>query len=374
MQRQTVAEINLAVLRANYRALSSLAGPARMILPVKADAYGHGAAEVARCLADEPHLAMFAVVALTEALELRRAGISRDILVMGVVDPARVAEAVARNVIIALHSADHARLCAEAAQQSGGPRLRCHVKADTGMHRLGAACEDVPALLAGLRDCDAVAVEGLMAHLSHADEADLATTESQLAMFRRLVGDLERRGLRPPMVHLANSAALMRCPGARFDAVRPGLALYGISPCPSLTSQVALQPVLTLRTVVALVRAVPVGQGVSYGHTWRAERPSRVAALPIGYGDGYRRGWGNRAQARVEGRLAPVVGTVCMDTTMVDVTDVPSAGVGSPVTLIEPRADSPLSATALAGLLGTIAYEVLTGIGRRVRRVYVDGE
>ena len=370
LQQQTVAEINLSALRANYRALAAMARPAAMIPPVKAEAYGHGAVAVARCLAAEG-AALFAVVTLNEALELRAAGISQDILVMGVVDPARATEAVGAGVVITLHSRDHARQAASAARHSGG-RLRCHVKVDTGMGRLGVAADETVAVFEDLAGSEAVSVEGLMTHLSHAEDEDLAMTEVQLARFRELVETLRQKRLCPKMVHAANSAAVLRCPAGVFTGVRPGFALYGASPCPEHAPSPGLRPILTLRSVVALVKEIAPGQGVSYSHTWHAGRRSRIAAIPIGYADGYCRLLSNRAQVRVEGRLAPVVGNVCMDTTLVDVTDVPSARVGSPVTLIEADASSPLSVHALARLAGTIPHEIMTGLGGRVRRVYVD--
>ncbi len=371
MQQRTIAEVNLDTLRANYRALAEMARPAMVIPAIKANAYGHGAVAVGRCLAGEG-ASLLAVVALDEALELRESGISTDLLVMGVVDPARTAAAMAAGVVAAVHGLDHARAMADEARRAG-VRLRCHVKVDTGMSRLGAAMTEAEAVLADLAGRREVSVEGLMTHLSHADAEGPAMAESQLARFGELAAALRRRGLCPKLVHAANSAGILRFPVGVFTGVRPGYSLYGGSPCPEYVPSGPLRPILTLRSAVALVRDVPAGQGVSYSHTWHAGRPSRVAALPIGYADGYRRSLANRAQVRVEGRLAPVVGTICMDTTMVDVTDVPAARVGSPVTLIEADESSPLSVHALARLAGTIPYEILTGLGRRVRRVYLGG-
>jgi len=219
-----------------------------------------------------------------------------------------------------------------------------------------------------------VRVEGLMTHHSHAEDPDPSVTAEQRDRLARLADALARRGLRPPIVHAANSAALMRFPDGRFDMVRPGIALYGVTPCPELTPHVRLRPVMAIKAPITTIDDVPVGQGVSYCHTWIARRPSRVAALPVGYADGYPRALTNRAVVRVEGQLAPAVGNVCMDTTLVDVTDVPQARVGSVVTLMEARTDSPLSVYALASLAGTIPHEIFCGIGRRVRRIYVHDE
>ena len=370
MQQQTVAEISLPNLRANYRALSELAGDAQVIAPVKADAYGHGAVTVAACLAREG-VRMFAVVTLAEALELREAGITQDILVMGVVDPRRAGIAAAQDLAVALHSMEHAAEC-EAAARETERVLRCHVKADTGMGRLGIPWEEAADLAGTVRRSEWLQLDGLMTHMSHAEEPDLGMVASQLDAFRTVIAALAGRDLRPPMVHAANSATLIRCSDATFDAVRPGLALYGVSPCPAFTGHVSLRPVMTWRTAIALVKSVGPGEGVSYCHTWHAEVPSRVAALPVGYADGYCRAFSNRAVVRIGGRLAPVVGNVCMDTTLVDVTDIPSARVGTAATLMEADGESPLSARALADLVGTIPHEIMTGIGRRVRREVVD--
>jgi alanine racemase len=326
---------------------------------------------VARCRASEGAKA-FAVVTLNEAFELRDAGIGGDVLVMGVADPRRAAEAAERGVTVAIHGLEHARACLDAVPHN--EILRCHVKVDTGMHRLGAPLAQVIDIVALLTASGRTQLDGLMTHMSHADEESLDINDTQLAQFRQVIETLEGRGLCPRLVHAANSATIMRCPGGLFTAVRPGFALYGASPCPEYALPEGMAPIMTLRTAVALLRDVAVGEGVSYSHTWQAARPSRVAALPVGYADGYCRVFSNRAQVRIGGQLAPVVGNVCMDTTLVDVTDVPSVEVGTPVTLIEPRIDSSLSVHALGVLADALPHEIMTGIGRRVRRVYVDEE
>jgi alanine racemase len=370
MQRQTIAEINLVALGWNYRAFARCAGGRGVIAVVKANAYGPGAVEVSRRLAAEG-AETFAVVTLSEAAELRAAGIGQEILVLGVVDPARVAEAAGQNVTITLHGAEHAAACAGAARRAG-VRLKCHLKVDTDMRRWGEPLETAGELLAKLRGESQVEVRGLITHLARADEEDFGPTEEQLGRLRAALGELERRGLRPPLVHVMASAAALRCGANCFDAVRPGLGLYGLSPGPALAPAWKLRPVMEVRTVVALVKNVAAGEGVSYGHTWRAARASRLGVLPIGYADGYPRSLSNRGTVRVAGRLAPVVGRVSMDAIQVDITDIPEVQVGTAVTVLEAAEESPLSAAALAELTGTISYEILTGIGQRVRRVYVE--
>lgn len=337
---------------------------------VKANAYGHGALAVARCLAGEGVSAL-AVVSLDEALELRAADLDQNILVMGVIDPRRVPEAIAGNTAVALHSRDHAAECEASARFAGGG-LRCHIKVDTGMHRLGMSGEDAMAVAEALAASDAVRVDGLMTHMSHAEDDDLAMTDAQIATFQEVIDVLHRRGFCPTTIHAANSATILRRPGAALTAVRPGFALYGAAPSPQNTTECGLRPIMTLKTAVMLIKEIGPGQGVGYCHTWHAERPSRVAALPIGYADGYRRAWSNQASVRICGKLCPVVGNISMDTLLVDVTELPAARVGSDATLIEPDLASPLSVHALARLAGTIPHEVMTGLGSRVRRVYVE--
>lgn len=375
MHHRTVVTIDLAAIRHNVRRLAERSHPAAVIPTVKADAYGHGAVEVSRTLAADG-TGLLAVVSLDEALELRDSGITAGLLVLGVCDPARVAQAAAAGIILTIHDLPHAEACiAEARALPGdGSLLRCHVHADTGMHRLGVDVSHAARVVAALHDAGCVRVDGLMTHLARADEEDLEPTRRQLDRFRELIAALAERGLRPPLCHAANSAAAVRCPEARFDAVRAGIAVYGVNPCPQHLRGLDLRLALTVSSVVAQLRDVPQGEGIGYGHTWHASRPSRIAAVPIGYHDGYWRALSNRARVRVAGRLAPVVGRVSMDTTLVDVTDVPEARVGTEVVLVEPVADSPLSVYALAAMLETIPYEVLCRTATRPRRVFVDPE
>ncbi len=370
MQRQTVAEINLAALGWNYRVFARCAGGSGVIAVVKANAYGHGAVEVSRRLAAEG-AEIFAVVTLDEAAELRAAGIGQEILVLGVVDPPRMAEAAEQNATITLHGAEHAAACAEAAR-AVGVKLKCHLKVDTDMRRWGAPLETAGELLAKLREEPQIEVRGLMTHLARADAEDFGPTEEQLGRLRAALEELERRGLRPPLVHAMASAAALRCGTNCFDAVRPGIGLYGYATGSALPADCKLRPVMEVRTVVGLVKNVAAGEGVGYGHTWRAARAARVGVLPIGYADGYPRALSNRGTVRVLGRLAPVVGRVSMDAIQVDLTEIPEAQVGTAVTVLEAAAESPLSAAALAELTGTISYEILTGVGPRVRRVYLE--
>jgi alanine racemase len=212
-------------------------------------------------------------------------------------------------------------------------------------------------------------LEGAYTHLACADEDGHKATPEQLDRFRRSLDAMREAGVRPPLVHAANSSATIALAEARFDMVRPGLALYGIRPCPAAAA-VALRPALALKTRVVRLKRIEAGEGVSYGHKWVADRPSTLGVLPIGYADGYPRALFRGGMARIAGRLCPIRGVVCMDMLLVDVAEVPDPRIGLEAALIEADHSSPISAEALAKLCGTIPYEILTGIGRRVPRIY----
>lgn len=370
MIRRTVAEIRLPALRHNLKILSQMAAPRAIIPVVKDNAFGHGAVLVSRELL-RAGARLLAVVTLDEALEIRSAGLPAELLVMGVTDPAGVPEAIAADCAIALHSRDHAEAAEAAARRTGGV-LRAHVKIDTGMNRLGMSHDDACHVFRSLADSPHIRLEGLMSHMYMSDECDLDASRDQINRMTALVRKLTEWNLRPPLVHLANSGGVLRFESAYFDAVRPGFSLYGLSPCPGITGQMKLQPVMRWRTTVALLKRLDVGQGVSYGHTWRARRPTLLAAIPVGYGDGYPRAFSNTGRVIICGKVAPVAGRVCMDTTLIDVTDVPGVQVGSTVDLMQADPESPISAYKLAEALNTIPHEILVTIGRRVQRVGVE--
>jgi alanine racemase len=245
-----------------------------------------------------------------------------------------------------------------------------HLKIDTGMNRLGFRAEEMPEAAAAIARMDRLKLEGAYTHFACANEDDEQPSRDQLMRLEAALADLKSAGMAPPLVHAANSAAILKIKNAHFDMVRSGLALYGIRPC-AAASRADLRPALALRSRVVHLKRVRRGEGVSYGHRWKAPCDSLLGVLPVGYADGYRRLLSNRAQVRIAGRLCPVRGTICMDATMVDLTDVPGAEVGMEATLLEASHDSPLSAGALAELCDTIAYEILTGISGRVPRVYI---
>lgn len=361
--RPTWARIDLDAISGNVRALRALAGVPLMAV-LKADAYGHGAVRSARA-ALAGGAAALAVATLGEARVLREAGIGAPLLVLGYTPPWQVREAARLGVMLTICEHDAVRACAAVAET--GLPLRVHVEVDTGMARTGVAVDDLGPMLRLLAGLEGVQVEGVYTHFAGADAADPTNAEAQLRRFQHVLAALTSAGLRPPLVHAANSAALLRFPGARFDMVRPGIACFGLAPSPYVALPAALGPALSFHTEVAQVRELPPGTPVSYGGVFVTSRHSRIATIPVGYADGLRRAppW---REVLVRGRRAPIVGRICMDYAMVDVTDIAGVKRGDPVTLIGAQGDDRITAEEVAGWLGTINYEVVATILPRVPR------
>ena len=364
----TVASVDLSALAHNLGQVRRyLPKHCEVIAVVKADAYGHGAALVSRALTDLG-VRRFGVASLQEGLALREAGIRAPILIMGALFPNQFAEAIAHQLTPVVYEAEMAAGLAKAVKKKREP-YGVHVKVDTGMGRLGLALDGVLPLLQSAHFKGPLRAEGLMTHLADADGADPAYSTAQVARFRSVVSQIEEAGLSIPLVHAANSAAILCYPSAHFTAVRPGIMLYGYHQAPPERASPDLRPVLTLTTRVAQVRALARGDSVSYNRTYIAARVSRIAVLPVGYAGGYSRSFSNRGAVLVGGRRAPIVGRVCMDMTMVDVTDIPGVKPGDEAVLIGRQGDQLITAADLAGWQGTIPYEVLCAIGTRVPRI-----
>jgi alanine racemase len=253
-----------------------------------------------------------------------------------------------------------------------GRPLDVHLKVDTGMTRLGLDLPDVRGFGETVRGMDGVEIEGVYSHFASADAVEAAPAQAQIGRFAEAVESLAAAGVRPPHVHLANSAAVLSQPTAHFSLVRPGLMLYGCAPAPHLAARAALKSALRLRTAVAQVRRVPAGRAVGYGGTYVTSRPSVIATLPIGYADGLHRLASNRGWMLVRGARAAIAGRVCMDHVMLDVTDVPGVATGDEVVVVGGQGGGAVPADEVAQWCETIAYEVLTSVGKRVPRVYVE--
>ena len=371
-QTRTWAEVNLSNLEHNYRSLRAMLAPGcRFLGVVKANAYGHGAVPVARRL-EQLGAEYLAVACLDEALELRQAGIGLPILILGFTPDERGAELLEGDITQTVYDLESAKNLSRLAEAAGKP-LKIHIKADTGMSRLGWLCDETHRAESVDAICQVCALpglepEGIYTHFANAD-SDEAYTMLQFTRFLDLLEALKARGLTFPIRHCAASAAMLRYPCTHLDMVRPGIALYGHYPDPSCEGLdgPGLRPVMTLKTRVASVKTVPAGTPVSYGCTHVVERETRLAALTIGYADGLPRLCSDRWQVELNGRRAPILGRVCMDMCMADVTGLEVAP-GDEAEVFGER----LPVEDLAGLAGTIQYELLCAVSPRVWREYRD--
>jgi alanine racemase len=365
----TYAIVNLAALAHNLSRIKQYLSPGCEVMAiVKANAYGHGAVETAHALAKQG-IRQFAVASIEEGIELRLAGLSASIVVLGALFEEQLPDLVAHRLTPVVSDSRLLPALSKAVGSRSAP-YPIHLKVETGMGRLGLSPEELLALLDSPLLHSPLHVEGLMTHLADADGADSAFTERQLATFQAMLEQIRQRGIPLPLVHAANSAAIVRFPTAHFSLVRPGIMLYGYHTLPNTIPDPNLRPVLSLRTTIAQVRTIPSGATVSYNRTFVAKRPSRIAVLPIGYADGYSRRVSHRGSVLIQGRRVPIVGLVCMDMIMVDVTGIASVQVGETVTLIGQQGEESIWADEVAGWIDTIPYEVLCGIGSRVPRLY----
>lgn len=364
------AEIDLGRLRHNYLTLRGLTPRGcSFIGVVKANAYGHGALPVAEAL-EKLGVDYLAVACLAEAEELRQGGIRAPILILGNTPAEYARDLIALGVTQCVGDMQTAQALAKAAVRAGKP-LKVHVKADTGMSRLGffsdeEHCPEAAARIAALCALPGLHAEGIFTHFSDADGSE-AYTMRQLTRFLDLLEALEKRGVTFQIRHCAASAAVLNYPCTHLDMIRPGIALYGHFPAPGMEHLCALLPVMSLKTRVAAVRDLPEGCAVSYGRTHTLQRASRLAVLGVGYADGFPRLLSDRAQVVLRGRRAPIVGRVCMDLCMADVTDIPGVEPGDTVTLYGD--ENPVEHAA--ELAGTIPYELLCAVSKRIPRVTI---
>ncbi|MFO0773338.1 MAG: alanine racemase [Nitrospiraceae bacterium] len=364
----THATIDISALSHNLRRIRSRVGPDCGIVGiVKANAYGHGAIDICKALL-QMGVTMFGVATVAEGLELRDAGVACDILVLGPTVPRELNDLVRHRLTPLVYDETMLLALNERLDDQAAP-CPVHIEVDTGMGRLGLSPDRVLALTQSTAFGHRLRVGGLMTHFADADNPDPTYSLHQIDRFTKVLHAVRTLGTTVPMVHMANTAGIAHYPQAHFDAVRPGLGLYGYVSRDTAES-LGLQPVLSWHTHIVQIRAMQIGDRVSYNGTFTATRASRIAVLPMGYADGYSRMHSNRAQVLVHGMRVPVVGRVCMDMTMIDVTDVPQAQPGDEVTLIGTQGDQTITAADLAEWQGTIPYEVLCAIGPRVRRIY----
>jgi alanine racemase len=368
-QRPTILEIDLNALRHNYHALRRSAGKAKMMVVVKADAYGHGAAAVARALAAEG-CGHFGVATISEASELRDAGIRGRIYLLGGFFPEQADEIVALDLTPFIFDLSAVEPLDRAARDAGRRDFPVHLKIDTGATRLGVLPGELSRAIEEIRRAKSLSLEGACTLFANAGDPSSPITDAQLRVFNDALATMRAAGMPPQIIHAANSAALVLREDSHFTLVRPGLAMYGLPPVQAVREKIDLVPLMTFKTRLMQLKRVPAGTGVSYGHTFVTPRESVIGVLPVGYADGYRRGLQHGGEVLVRGHRAPVIGAVCMDLTMVDLTDVAGAAVGDEVILWGRSGDDTISVNDVARIAQTISYEMLCTVGRRVPRVY----
>ncbi len=372
MSHPTWARIHLGRLTRNLRLLREIARGTPLWPCIKANAYGHGIESVARHLVGQG-CDTLCVAHVAEAEALRGAGIDARLVLLSAALP-ETAEDVVRGGFEPVVCTRETLEALSRAASKLAREVAVHVKVDTGMGRVGVRPEDAPAFLEHAAGLPGVRVRGLMSHFARADEADKGFSHEQLERFRAVCE--AARGHGTLVRHLANSAGILDLPESHLDAARPGIALYGLAPSATIASpRVAeLEPVLEWCTRITYLKEVPAGAGLSYGHTFRTREASLVATLPVGYGDGLHRRLSNRMAVLVGGRRCPQVGTITMDQTLVDVTALRGrVALGDEVVLLGRQGDEEITADALAATLGTIHYEIVTAISRRVPRIAVPG-
>ena len=375
--QKTWAEISLDNLEKNYHALRAhVPAGTRFLGVVKADAYGHGAVPVARRL-QELGAEYFAVSSLDEAIQLRRGGVTAPVLIMGYTAPEYAIELALLGIEQEVHALDYARALSRALPD--GQTLGIHLKLDTGMSRLGFFCYDRPETIGELVQCAGLPhlrLAGCYTHFAVADSLDAddaAYTALQFSRFQQMLAALRAAGVDPGLCHAANSGASLANPAYALDMIRPGIATYGCAPSAQERAIVPLAPLLSWKTTVCQVRDFPAGVPVSYGRIYTTTRPTRLAVLAVGYADGLPIALSNRMQVLLHGRRVPVVGRICMDMCMADVSDLPQAAVGDTATIIGTDGGETITAEDFAELAGTICYESLCSIGKRVPRIYLAG-
>ena len=377
----TCAEIDLQALGHNYDELKRCSPTAAdMMVAVKGDGYGHGAVEVSKVAL--AHGARFLAVArFNEACQLRDAGIDAPILIFGYTQPAELPYISENNISISLNSLDGAERISKTAKSLKKP-VKVHIKTDTGMGRLGIPADGLPLQkdengrsaaekIQAIAALPGIELEGVFTHFACADHGDKTSANRQIALFRELLEELKAAGLEIPFRHAANSAATIELPKAHFDMVRPGISLYGLWPSDEVDkSLIDLRPVMTLKSHVIQVKKVGPDFAVSYGSTHRTKGPATIATVPIGYADGYDRILSNKGSMLVRGQRAPIIGRVCMDLTMIDVTHIKGVSLEDEVVIMGRQGDQEITADEIAGLVGTINYEIVSSLTSRVTRVY----
>jgi alanine racemase len=370
--RCTFAHVDLAALKSNFRAIAEFlatnagTGTPGIIAVVKANAYGHGAPAVGLAL-QEAGATILACADIEEGIVLRKAGVTAEILVFGALSVSDV-EGIFEHKLTPTLSTPGAGRSLQAAAAKHGARLRCHLKIDTGMNRLGLRHDNLEFTLPELVASPNLEIVAVYTHFATADDPELPLFQTQRERFEQALARLPELGVRPRWRHAANSAATLRDSRVWYDLVRPGLMMYGVVP-PPLASTIPLVPVMSLRSRVVAVKGVRVGETVGYGATWTVPHPGRIAVVPAGYADGLDRRMAGRCSVLIRGRRAPIVGAINMDMMTVDVSDI-TVDTGDEVVIVGTQGDDRVDAREIAAAIGTNPYEVLCRVGTRIERIY----
>ena len=366
------AVINLDAILYNMNSMhQNISENTKIMAVIKADGYGHGAAEVAECIEHLDYLAGYAVATVEEGLILRNHGIKKPILILGYAFPDQYDELIAADMRLTVFTREMAQELSQAAGEMG---VDCpiHFAVDTGMSRIGyQVTEEAADEMAQIARLPHIMVEGIFTHFARADEADKTSAEEQLALFEKMISMLEERGIEIPIKHCSNSAGIVELKEANMDMVRAGITLYGLWPSEEVRRDIIdLKPALSLITHVAYVKDLEAGRAISYGGTYVTKRPSRIATIPVGYADGYARGLSNKGAVLIHGKRAPICGRVCMDQFMVDVTDIPEVKMGDEVILIGSAGEETITMEEVGELSGRFNYEFVCNLGKRIPRVF----
>ena len=362
-------EVNLGNIASNMRYIrKTVSKEAKVIAVVKADAYGHGATEVSRIVLKNG-ADMLGVANIDEAMELRRAGIKVPILLLNWTEPPHLEDVVRNSLAQTIFDLDSARVLSSVAKKMNRTVL-VHIKIDTGMGRLGLLAEDAPGFVQKVAILPNLKIEGIFSHLSVAGD-ERTYSFNQFQKFMSVLNELQKTRIKIPIQHIANSGAILSYPRMHLTAVRPGIIIYGISPWGLKKKCKFLKPGMSFKTKIVFIKEVPKGTSISYGRTFITKRRSLIADIPIGYSHGYNRKLSNKSWVLVKGKRVPLVGRICMDQCLIDVSSVHGIKVGDEVVLFGRQGKEEISAEELASWSGTIGYEVVTTIGRLVKRIYV---
>jgi alanine racemase len=366
VNRGPVSEIDLHALQHNLKIIRQLVDYRTVIAVVKADAYGHGSVEISRKLLSEG-ISNLAVAFTEEAKILRESGIDAKIIVL--FDSSDIADYFVYDLVPVICDMDAAAAFSKEARKRG-KKISVHLNIDTGMGRIGFRAENSVSAAALISDMEGIELEGLLSHFSEADSGDKSASVQQLEVFNNIRSAIQEKTGLKLIAHMSNSAALLSLMAGLLDAVRPGLILYGYSP---FQEDYGLRPLMKIKTKILSLRKLPSGTPVGYGRSFITKRESKIAVVPVGYADGYNRLFSNNAEMLVRGRRAPVAGRICMDLTMIDVTEVDNISVGDEVVVLGRQGGDIITAKELSSRINTIPYEILTSLGSRAKKEYLNG-